>query len=66
MQGRKMNQKENYDKRAKSMPILEKGDECRVQFGKVWKPAINLDKHGERSYKIQKRMEPYIVATVDT
>ena len=53
MQGQKINQKENYDKRAKSLPILEKGDECRVQFGKVWKPAIILDKHGERSYKIQ-------------
>ena len=50
MQVWKMNQKENYDKSAKSLP---KGDECRVEFGKVWKPALILDKHGKRSYKIQ-------------
>ena len=52
MQGQSTS-KQYYDKNTKSLPPLSEGQSCRVQFGKIWKPAIILEKYGDRSYKVR-------------
>ena len=46
-------QKQHYNKGSKPRPILNVGDSCRVQMGKIWKQAVVLKTHGERSFLIK-------------
>ena len=47
--------KYHYDKRTRSLPILEKGDQVMFQKnpGETWEPAKILSRHNERSYETQ-------------
>lgn len=50
----KVKSKQNYDKRSKLSPPLDKGDSVRVQLNsKTWTPAIVLEPHNDRSYIVK-------------
>lgn len=54
MMSDKMKSKQNYDKRSKVSPPLDKGDNVRVQLNlKTWTPAIVLEPHNDRSYIVK-------------
>jgi len=51
---RQQNQKKFYDRRAKPLPPLRKGDSIRVQQGGQWNAGVVLDQHeAPRSYIIK-------------
>lgn len=39
--------------------------EVGIQFGKTWKPAKVLEKHGRRSYTVVTKMVQFIVEITD-
>jgi transposase InsO family protein len=53
MQNSKTVQKQYYDQGSKTLPFLNVGDSCRVQMGKIWKQAVVIEMHGERSFLIK-------------
>ena len=48
MQNSKTTLKQHYGEGSKPLPILNVGDSCTVQMGKIWKQALVLEMHGER------------------
>ena len=50
---RRQNSKRFYDRNAKPLRPLQKGDRVHHQVGKTWKPAIVVGKPTTRSYDIK-------------
>ena len=45
--------KSNYDKHTKPLMQLNIGEPIRIRQGKVWKPAIVINKVNDRSYQVK-------------
>ena len=49
----KVKQKTHFDKTAKQLPPISLNDSVRIQMGKIWKPAIVVKVHNDRSFSVQ-------------
>ena len=53
MQQGKTKSKQHFDKTAKPLSQLEKGNSVYIQKGKVWEPGEIISNHNNSSYQVQ-------------